>query len=214
MGSALPGHADDAQLGNVVQDGSTSLPLVVGHLLVGEASAQDAHLLLDFLMVYLALSELHLRVGEHDLNLLPASAHVFLREVAEVDIRLHRGIHRDGNAAVAEGQRDVKFPCQESTLEAHLVVVGHDLVQVILGGIELGALLYLHHHHRNRVQRLSLALSLLVAPAARQQQKQERYVANGLFHTDAKIIKNLHCRYYLARFFVFYKTFRCKKASE
>ena len=155
-------------------------------------------------MVNLARSEFHLGVGEQDFNLLSAPAHVLLREVAEVDVCLHRGLHGDGNAAVAEGQRDVEFLCQESSLEPHLVIVGYDFMQVIFGGIEFRALLYLHHHHRNRVQRLSLAPCLLVASAGGQQQKHQRNVANGLFHTDAKIIKKLHYRYYLGRFFVFY----------
>ena len=169
ISGTLLSHAYDAQLRNVVENGSTSLFLVVSHFLIGEVAAQDAHLLLDFLMVNLTGSELHLGVGEYDLYLIAPAADVLLREIAEVNIGFQRRIHGNSNAAVTERKRDIEFLGEESALEFHLIVVGDNFMEMIFGRIKFGALLNLHDHHGNGVERFHACFRLLVVASAGRQ---------------------------------------------
>ena len=72
---------------------------VGSQFLITKVSSQEGHILFHFLVVDTSTGEDHLRVGQDDLNLIPMSGYILLREVGKIDISLHCGL--DGNGYLA-----------------------------------------------------------------------------------------------------------------
>ena len=111
----------------------------------------EGHILAHVLLVDLRAGHRHLRVGEHNGDLVAVALDVTLGELAEVDPGLQLRIDGDGNLAVAKGKLDVELSLQQGTLQPKYVVVGYNLVHTVLCRIEPGTSPDLCDEHRQGV---------------------------------------------------------------
>lgn len=174
VGSTLACFLGQTELGQALDDGLAALPLIVGQFGIAEVGAQPGHVAAHLVMADARAREHYLGVGQDDGEAVAVLLHIPLGEIAEVYVCLHRGIHRNGDAALAEGQVDVNLFAQELALDADLVVVGDNLVDVTICRIEPRALLYAGDEHAHRVDSLGCRLRLPVCAGSKEGEKAHK----------------------------------------
>ena len=106
-------------------------------------STSKTDILFDVVLIDLGTGHNNLRIGKNNSYLIAATLDVLLGEFGEIDVGFDLGIHRDGDLSIGQGDLEVELFAEELAFEAQGIVVGDDLVDAILGGVEVGAIFYL-----------------------------------------------------------------------
>ena len=143
LGSVSLGGLDDAHFCNVGNDGLTPLLLEVGEFGIAEVGTRERYIFLHILLVDLGTCHRYLRVGQYDGDLLALTLDVLFGEGAKVDICLELRINGNGHLTIAYRHLDIEATLQQGAFQAHHVIVGYNLMDMIFGGVEPGTFLYL-----------------------------------------------------------------------
>ena len=108
LGGIGTGRLLDTHIRDRLQNSLPTLLLIAGQLLVAEMSTSQTDILLDMLLIDLRTGHDHLRIGQHNSNLIATALDVLLGKLGEIDIGLDLGIHRDGNLTIGQGNLEVK----------------------------------------------------------------------------------------------------------